>query len=168
MKRALVFGAALLAAISDLLVTGAYAEDIDSLNPIAALDKGALDTFVQRPLFDPARQLPTPPPPFAAAAAAPPPPPPPEPPPVLQLIGVVHGRRDLAIVHQNGNEKTMILHTGERIGSWTVVVRPPAGVSLRDGDRTVDFKIFANAAQQPPQIARPLAVGALMRPRIDE
>lgn len=156
-----------------LLATSAAAQDAGSLNPLEALGKAALDTFVQKPLFDPARELPPPAPPMVVDTA-PPPPPPPEPPPALQLIGVVHGRHgDMAIVHRDGSEKTVVLRSGDKLGNWTVVVRPPVGVTLREGSRTVAFAIFAKGAlpqpgAMPPPGAMPRDLAAdqgLRRPR---
>ena len=152
-----------------LLVAGAArAQETESLNPMKGLDQAALTGFIEKPLFDPARALPPPPPPAVVTEMVAPPPPV-EPPPALQLVGIVHGRRDMAIVHQNGAEKTVILRNGEKIGSWTVLVRPPVGVTLRSGERTVDFSIFGKGGQAaPPPPAAPVAVGQMIRRAPDE
>ena len=149
------FAAVLLAASAGR----AAAQDTVSLNPLTTLDKAALTGFVERPLFDPERRLP---PPAPVLAEAPPPPAPVEPAPSLQLLGIVHGLHDMAIVHRDGGQQTIVLHTGDKLGSWTVTVRPPVGVSLSSGDRTVDFAIFAKMAQPAPR-DRPMAVGTMIR-----
>lgn len=121
---------------------GADAQSGDSLNPLKALDKATLKGFLEQPLFDPARRLP----PVVSApavAAAAPVAAPPEPPPTLHLLGVIHGLRDIAIVHRDNDRKTVILHTGDRVGAWKVTVLPSAGVRLRNGDRAFDYALFA-------------------------
>ena len=155
-------------AVALLAAGSAGAQEAESLNPLKSLDPAALAGFVEKPLFDPARALPPPPPPPIVTEMVAPPPPV-EPPPALQLVGIVHGRRDMAIVHQNGADKTMILRNGEKIGSWTVLVRPPVGVSLRSGERTVDFTIFGKGGlAAPPPPAAPVAVGQMIRRAPDE
>ncbi len=145
----------------------AAAQDSESLNPMRGIEKGTLDSFVELPLFDPARRLPPPPPPSQVVVEAPAPPPP-EPPPSLQLVGIVHGQRDMAIVHQNGAEKAVILRNGESLGNWTVVVQP-LGVTLRSGDRTVSYSIFAKpGGPAPVQQQQPLATSQMMRRAPDE
>lgn len=145
------------------------AQDADSLNPLKALGKASLENFVQKPLFDPARQLPPPPPPMVVDTG-PPPPPPLDPPPALQLLGVVRAYRgDLAIVHRDGNPKTVVLRSGDKLGGWTVAVRPPNGVSLSEGDRKVDFAIFAKAGVPlPPPPPQAVTVGQGLRRPPDE
>lgn len=118
-----------------------------SINPLRALDKASFKSFVERPLFDPARRLP---PPFAAMvsqpAAAPP-----EPPPNVHLLGVIQGKIDLAIVGQDGNTKTQMLSSGDHIGDWQVTVLPSVGLRLRNAERVVDYGLFdkGNAMSQP-------------------
>lgn len=112
-----------------------------SLNPLQVLDKATLKGFLEQPLFDPSRRLP----PVARAAVvvvARSAPPSVEPPPVLHLLGVIHGQRDMAIVHRDNDEKTVVLHTGDLLGAWRVTVLPPVGVRLRDGDRAFDYALF--------------------------
>ena len=144
----------------------AAAQDSESLNPMRGIGKGTLDSFVELPLFDPARRLP-PPPPAAQAVIDTPAPPPPEPPPSLQLVGIVHGQRDMAIVHQNGAEKAVILRNGESLGNWTVVVQP-LGVTLRSGDRSVSYSIFGKTGGPAPVQQQPLATSQMMRRAPDE
>ena len=146
----------------------AAAQDADSLNPMRGVEKGALSGFVELPLFDPARRLPPPPPPAQVVVDAPAVQPP-EPPPSLQLVGIVRGGRDMAIVHQNGAEKAVILRNGELLGNWTVSVQP-LGVTLRNGGRSVSYSIFAkNGAPAPtPVTQQPLASSQMMRRAPDE
>ena len=167
MSASPIIRAALCATLAVCLAGAAHAQETESLNPLKALDQAALAGFVEKPLFDPARALPPPPPPPVVAEVTAPPPPV-EPPPALQLVGIVHGRRDMAIVHRNGAEKTLILRNGEKIGSWTVLVRPPVGVSLRSGERTVDFTIFGKGGQAAPPPGHPVAVGQMIRRPPDE
>lgn len=143
--------AGLVLAAALALRGGAAAQDSAPLNPMSGVEKGALSSFVELPLFEPARRLPPPPRPAQAVVEAPIPPL--EPPPSLQLVGIVHGTSDMAIVHQNGTEKAAILRTGESLGSWTVVVHP-LGVTLRNGGKSVNYSIFVKTgvtAPSPPQ-----------------
>lgn len=144
----------------------ATAQESESLNPMRGLEKGALDSFVELPLFDPARRLPPPPPPSQVVIDTPAPPPP-EPPPSLQLVGIVHGQRDMAIVHQSGAEKAVILRNGASLGNWTVVVQP-LGVTLRNGGRSVSYSIFAKTGAPAPVPQQPLATSQMMRRPPDE
>ena len=152
-------------ALALLAAGSATAEEAESLNPIHALDRATFKGFVELPLFDPARRLPPPLPP-APVVVYTPPPPPPEPPPALQLVGILHGKRDMAVVHKDGADKALVLRNGEKLGNWIVAVHP-LGVTLRNGDRSVDFAIFAKTVAAPPP-QQPVAVGRMMRRAPDE
>ena len=158
-----------LAAALDLCgVCGiATAQQPDSLNPMRELDRAALANFVELPLFDPARRLPPPPPPAPVVVNVPAPPPA-EQPPTLQLVGIIRGKRDLAIVHQNGAEKTVILRNGELLDGWTIVVNA-LGVTLKNGDRSIGYAIFApSAGGTPPPPPAPVAVDQTLRRHPDQ
>ena len=47
-------------------------------------------------------------------------------------------------------------------------MRPPVGVSLRSGERTVDFTIFSKGGLAAPPPAGPVAVGQMLRRAPDE
>ena len=111
-------------------------------NPLASLDKGGLKDFVEKPLFDPSRSVPVVMP-FVATA-----PPvytvPPEPPPSLHLLGVIEGENAMAIA-RGPDMKTLMLHSGDRIGAWSVLVMPN-GIRLSNGDRTSDYGLFTSGS----------------------
>ncbi len=155
-----------LALVSLLALCGAAAAE-ESLNPMRSIDRGTLSGFVELPLFDPARRLPPPPPPPQIVVETPAPPPP-APPPTLQLVGIVRGKSDMAIVRQNGSDKAMILRNGALLGDWTVAVHP-LGVTLRNGGQSVSYSIFAKAGSAaPPPSRQPLAANQMMRRAPDE
>lgn len=135
-----------------------------SPNPLRALDKASLSAFVEQPLFDPARRLP-PPVPFVAPLPQQVTAPTVEP-PALRLLGVIHGARDVAIIHRADSAKAEMLTTGDSVGPWRVTVLP-VGVRLTDGDRAYDYALFAKGgaaigpvpAPTPPHPRNPRTVG---------
>jgi general secretion pathway protein N len=113
-------------------------------NPIAALSLEQLSATRERPLFSPARRMPSaptpaPPPPPVAVAPAPPPPA-----PSLALFGIVadeDGAR--ALVRAGGSPEILRLRVGDTIESWTVAEIGRTEVVLRLGDRTETIGLFA-------------------------
>lgn len=112
-------------------------------NPVAALLLEQLSATRERPLFSPARRLPAapepePPPPVAAA------PEPWAPVPVLVLFGIVadqDGAR--AIVRTGASSGILRLRVGDTIEGWTVADIGRRDVTLRLGDRSESFGLFA-------------------------
>ena len=113
---------------------------VASLNPLRSLDKGDLKAFVEAPLFDPARRLPAVFAPVAMPVMLPTDTI--EPPPNVRLLGIVRGAKDVALVRGPDN-RTSMLSSGDRIGTWDVSVLPPNGIRLSKGRRAFDYAIFA-------------------------
>lgn len=107
-----------------------------SLNPVASYPKAKLKSFVQAPLFDPSRRLPevlsVPQPSRPVLVVI-------EPAPAIQLVGVIQGAKDVAII--KNISKTEMLHTGDRLGEWTAEVLP-LGLRMRNGTRAYDYVLF--------------------------
>lgn len=119
-----------------------------SANPLAALDKATLGSFVEKPLFEPSRHRPV----VAATPVyvAPPPIPVVEQPPSLRLLGLVEGTRlSAAVVHRNDTGRTETLHPGDHIGPWVVEIMP-AVLRMVNGDRAFDYALFRGGPQQGP------------------
>ena len=138
-----------------LVPTIAFAADrgepASSPNPLASMDELEFRTFVDAPLFDPARRAPI---------AAPVSEPPvrnqaPEPPPNLRLLGIIHSERDVAIVQQNGASKSSLLSTGDHIGSWEVSIPSTTVVRLSDGARSYDYAMFVKSGVPTVAASKP-------------
>ena len=139
-----------------LLPTSALAQDgpASPLNPLAALDKASLKGFVERPLFEPSRR-----PPVVAAPLAhlPPPAPVVMQPPKLRLVGIVEGAHSLsAIVHRGDTNTTETLHTGDRVGGWTIDVMPGI-LRATSGDHAFEYVMFRRDLQSGPAPVTPAA-----------
>jgi hypothetical protein len=135
-------------------------------NPVAALLLEQLSATRERPLFSPARRLPAapepePPPPVAAA------PEPRAPVPVLALFGIVadqDGAR--AIVRAGASSGILRLRVGDTIEGWTVADIGRRDVTLRLGDRSESFGLFAGdrKAVAAPRVVPPkMAVAPVAR-----
>jgi hypothetical protein len=115
------------------------------LNPLRQISKERLTSFVQAPLFDPARRLPIP----AAMIPLPQPPPPApvvileDPPPNLHLLGVLQGDRDIAIIRDGDDPKTSTVSSGDHIKEWTVTILTTPGIQLSNGPRVFEYLLFA-------------------------
>jgi general secretion pathway protein N len=114
-------------------------------NPIAALSLEQLSATRERPLFSPARRVPTAPPP---PASPPPPvaetPAPPPSAPSLALFGIVadeDGAR--ALVRTGASPEILRLRVGDTVESWTVAEIGRTELVLRLGDRTETIGLFA-------------------------
>ena len=143
MMKPCPFGLSAIAAI--LMVSSVRAaEPTDAMaspNPLALLSKSSLKAFVEKPLFDPARSLPVVPP--LVVMTAPVNIQPPEPPPILHLLGVIEGENAIAIA-RGPDMKTLMLHSGDHIGAWSVLVMPN-GLRLSNGGRVSEYGLFTNA-----------------------
>ena len=137
-------------------------------NPVAALLLEQLSATRERPLFSPARRLPAPPEP------EPPPPPvtaapePRAPVPVLALFGIVADKDGArAIVRTGASSGILRLRVGDTIEGWTVADIGRTGVTLRLGDRSESFGLFAGdrKAGAAPRVVPPpkMAVAPVLR-----
>jgi general secretion pathway protein N len=120
-------------------------------NPVAALSLEQLSATRERPLFSPARRIPTapepapPPPPVAVA------PPAPAPAPTLALFGIVadeDGAR--AIVRTGTSNDILRLRVGDVVESWTVAEIGRTEVVLRLGERSETVGLFATDSRKVP------------------
>jgi hypothetical protein len=124
------------------------------INPVRSIDQVQLKGFLERPLFDPSRQLPPvlAPVPIRAVesvVAAPP-----QPPPVLHVTGIIEGKDTIAVVHRDNDSKTIMLSNGDRISDWSVMVLPSLGLQLRNGDRVVTYTLFGPPKALPGRISQ--------------
>lgn len=124
-----------------------------SLNPMATYPKAELKSFVDAPLFDPARRLP---PPTVVAAPLPPAPVLAVQPPALELVGVIQGERAEAIIQDGG--RTHVVRTGDHLGDWFVEVLPTT-LRLHSGLRAFDYDMFREGGQAGPV---PVNTGAIV------
>ena len=137
----------LLALLLAWALPAAAQEPSRSLNPLAAIDKATLKSFVEQPLFEPSRQRPVVATPYVYVA---PPQPVVEQPPSLRLLGLVEGANSFAaVVHRNDTGKTETLRPGDHIGGWTVQIMP-ATLRVVSGGRAFDYALFRGGPQQGP------------------
>jgi general secretion pathway protein N len=118
-------------------------------NPVVVLTLEQLSATRERPLFSPARRMPSapapaPPPPPVAVAAAPPPPA-----PSLALFGIVadeDGAR--ALVRTGASNEILRLRVGDTVESWTVAEIGRTELVLRLGERRETVGLFAGTGRK--------------------
>jgi len=128
------------------------AAETEPSNPLAAVSLDKLSDTTERPLFTPGRRKPPPEIVAAPAEAAPPPPPAP---PKLSLYGIVQDEHGPRAIVKPGADKTVGLHIGDRLESWSVTAINRTQLTLSLKERSVVFSLFDDSgANAPPQIVR--------------
>ncbi len=117
-------------------------------NPLVSIDKTALENWVNRPLFAPARRRPAPQTAAARSSA-------PKPPPEYTLIGVVlHPNRTTALLRSVSSGANFHVEVGDTLSGWKVATVDRNAVTLVHDDEPAQIIRFkeecANAAGDCP------------------
>lgn len=127
-----------------------------SLNPASTLRRSDLTGFRERPLFTPSRRRPPDPVDVAPAPAAAPPAR--RQAPNVRLAGVMESDLDAVAILQQPGGPRLSVRVGDRVEGWLVTAVEPQKITLRDGDRQQDYRLFAPGSFPAPSPAiRPQA-----------
>ena len=124
--------------------TPVSAADVDPgplLNPMAAVQRSSLTSFVERPLFEPMRGVQ---PPVPVVEEPPPAPIKPEAPPSLRVVGIVQGVREgFAVIARQDSNAVETVRTGDHLGIWHVAVRETDLVLSSSDGASARYQLFS-------------------------
>ena len=122
--------------------TPARRPGVETVNPLASLDKASLRDMTERPLFTPTRRPPPKPAPREAEAAYVPPPAPPST-PDYTLLGIIRdGDRAIALLRGRSDGRNLRVEAGDMIGGWEIAAVDTVSVRLkREGGAAHELRL---------------------------
>ena len=129
----------------------AKAADKGALNPLGALQIQMLSEMVDRPLFNPSRApAPKEPPPVAVIETQPDTQAADMDPADFTLLAVASSDAGkTAVVRQNSTNQVFHLTEGQSLADWKVMAVSEREITLGQGEKTFQLKLFQNNAAQP-------------------
>src|SRR5215475_6218986 len=128
------------------LIRPAASGEVTISNPVERQPLQELTATRERPLFSSTRR---PPPKVVAPVARQEPPPPPPPPPSVVVLGIMsengEARAAIRSADKRPADKVSRVRMGDDVGGWKVERIEPRRLVLTQGDRSVDFVLFAAA-----------------------